>query len=366
MLNPFRSLGGRFLFAGLATLVWLLLPSPNALAQGCVASREAVCVTDSHAGNSVWASGSSAGESWLSPRRFQIDIDYRYFHSHRHFVGDVEQVQRATQRSEVNNIVHIIGVSATYEVNPRFSLSFNAPIYFSQRYGQSTPDNRTHAYGLGDVTLVGRTWLFRNPSEARQNIAVGFGIKLPTGAYDVTNTTTSASGVTVTRAVDQSIQLGDGGFGMVADFQAYKAVKRVTLYASGSYLSNPRNTNGVKTGRSRPSEAIMSVADQYAYRGGAVLPFPKLNTLVWSLGIRGEGVPSKDLIGDSQGFRRPGYIISVDPGFIYTKGKNRWTFNVPVPFIRNRTRSYSDLLVNGHGDAAFADYTILVGYSRHF
>src|ERR1700760_905474 len=153
---------------------------------------------------------------------------------------------------------------------------------------------------------------------------------------------------------------------MVADFQAYKAVKRVTLYASGSYLSNPRETNGVPTGRSRPSEAIMSLADQYAYRGGAVMPFPKTNSLVWSFGIRGEGVPSKDLIGGSEGFRRPGYIISVDPGLIYTKGKNRWTFNLPVPFIRNRTRSVPDLWDNAHGDAAFADYTILVGYTRHF
>jgi hypothetical protein len=366
MLRPFCSQKGRLLFAGLAMLVGLFFPSQNALAQGCVASREGVCVTDSHVGNSVWATGSSKGESWLSPRRWQVDVDYRYFHSHRHFVGPEEQKQRAANRSEVNNIVHVINVAATYEVNSRFSLSMSAPLYFSQRYGQSTPDLRTHAYGLGDITLTGRTWLFHNPSESRQNIAVGFGIKLPTGAYDVTNTTTSASGARVTRAVDQSIQPGDGGYGLVADFQAYKAVKRVTLYASGSYLSNPRGTNGVKTGRSRPSEAIMSVADQYAYRAGAVLPFPKLNTLVWSLGIRGEGVPSKDLIGESEGFRRPGYILSVDPGMIYSKGKNRWTLNAPIPFRRDRTRSFSDLLVNGHGDAAFADYTIMVGYSRRF
>ena len=366
MLNLFRCRIGKLFFTTAAMLAWLWVAGPAARAQGCVASREGTCVTGSHEMNSVWMSGNSKGESWLSPRRWTVEVDYRYFHSHRHFVGDVEQTQRATQRTEVNNIVHIMNIAATYEVNPRFSLTLSAPFYFSQRYGQSTPDNRTHAYGLGDMTLVGRTWLFRNPSESRQNIAVGFGIKLPTGAYGVTNTTTGANGVAVTRAVDQSIQPGDGGWGMVADFEAYKAVKRVTLYASGSYLSNPRGTNGVKTGRSRPSEAIMSVADQYAYRSGLVAPFPKVNTLVWSLGIRGEGVPSRDLIGDSDGFRRPGYILSVDPGFIYTKGKNRWTVNAPIPFRRVRTRSVPDILDNRHGDAAFADYTILVGYSRRF
>jgi hypothetical protein len=364
MSGPFRYQVNRLLLVSVATLVWLVLPSQKALAQGCVASREGVCVTDSHATVGPF-SMSSKGESWLSPRRFQLDVDYRYYHSHRHFVGDVEQTQRAEQRTEVNNIVHIMNLAATYEVNSQFSLTLNAPIYFARRFSQRTPDQVTHGYGLGDISLVGHTWLFHNPSESRQNISVGFGIKLPTGAYGATDTVITPTGPS-TRVIDQSIQPGDGGYGMVADLQAYKAIKRVTLYASGSYLSNPRNTNGVKTGRSRPLEAIMSVADQYAYRAGAVLPFPKMSTLVWSLGIRGEGVPSRDLIGDSDGFRRPGYILSVDPGFIYTKGKNRWTINGPIPFRRVRTRSVPDIQGNAHGDAAFADYTIMVGYSRRF
>jgi hypothetical protein len=365
MLRPFRFEVGRLLFSGLAIFAWLFFNNQNVLAQGCVASREGVCITDSHAGGNVWMAGQSKGESWLSPRRWEIEVDYRYFHSHRHFVGDVEQTQRATQRTEVNNIVHVLNVTASYEVNQRFSLSLNAPILFSRRFSERTPDQISHAYGLGDITLMGRTWLLRNPSESRQNIAVGFGIKLPTGAYGATDTVNTPAGP-VTRVVDQSIQPGDGGYGVVADVQAYKAIRRVTLYASGSYLANPRNTNAVKTGRGRASEAIMSVADQYAYRAGAVVSFPKLNMLVWSLGIRGEGVPSRDLIGDADGFRRPGYILSVDPGLIFTKGKNRWTLNAPISFRRVRTRSVPDINDNAHGDAAFADYTVLIGYSRRF
>src|SRR5262245_37624416 len=108
MLRLLCRQGGGLLFIGVAILVWILLPGQKALAQGCVASRQGVCVMDSHAGYNTWDSSSSAGESWLSPRRFQVDVDYRYFHSHRHFVGDVEQVQRAEQKTEVNNIVHIM------------------------------------------------------------------------------------------------------------------------------------------------------------------------------------------------------------------------------------------------------------------
>ena len=281
MLRQFCYQIGRLLFIGVAIFVWLCFLNQNAPAQGCVASRQSVCITDSHTSGSAWMAGYSRGESWLSPRRWEIEVDYRYFHSHRHFVGDEEQKHRETEQTEVNNMVHILNVSATYEVNPRFTLSLNTPILLSRRYSERAPDIVTHAYGLGDITLVGRTWLLPNPSDSRQNIAVGLGIKLPTGPYDVTDTVNTPLGP-VTRVVDQSIQPGDGGYGFVAEFQAYKAVKRVTLYSSGSYLANPRGTNGVKTGRSRPSEDIMSVADQYVYRAGAVMPFPNLNTLVGS------------------------------------------------------------------------------------
>jgi len=223
----------------------------------------------------------------------------------------------------------------------------------------------TSANGIGDISLVGRVWLLRPPSESRQNVSFGFGLKLPTGNKGATDTVNTATGP-VTRVVDQSIQPGDGGYGLVLDFQGYKAIKSTTLYASGVYLVNPKNTNGVPTGRSRPSEAIMSVADQYSYRAGAILPFPKVHSLVWSMGIRGEGVASKDLIGKSDGFRRPGYSIDVEPGLIYMKGKSTWSFSVPVPFVRARTRSVPDIRENRHGDAAFADYVLLVGYSRRF
>jgi hypothetical protein len=309
--------------------------------------------------------GASQKSSWLSPERWQISIGYRWQHSHRHFVGTEEQHERAERRTEVNNKIHVIDVAGTYEVTPRFSLSFSVPMLFAERFGQSTPENATHSRGVGDISVVGRMWLMRPPSEARQNVSFGLGVKFPTGRSNVTDIVQTAQGP-VRRNVDQSIQPGDGGYGMVLDFQAYKAIKSTRLYASGVYLINPRRTNGVLTGRSRASEAVMSVADQYLYRAGAVFPFPKVRSLAWSMSIRGEGVPSTDLIGKSDGFRRPGYAISVEPGLIFSRGRDSYSFSVPVAVRRNRTRSVPDILENRHGDAAFADYIILAGYSRRF
>lgn len=66
----------------------------------------------------------------------------------------------------------------------------------------------------------------------------------------------------------------------------------------------------------------MSVADQYLFRVGAAFPVPRVSGLTFGIGLRGEGVPATDLIGKSDGFRRPGYAISVEPGIIYSKGKD--------------------------------------------
>ena len=355
-----RSPSARFVFAGFAAFVCVFFMSSYAQAQGCVNARQCTQMIDPLTISRMDQSGGSAGESWLSPRRFEVSVDYRYLHSHRHFVGTDEQEQRAVARSEVNNIIHLFNVAVNYEVSPRISVSATVPLFFAERYGQSTPQNAVHASGIGDISIVGRVWLMRPPVESRQNVSFGVGVKLPTGNKGATDTVNG-----VTRIVDQSVQPGDGGYGLVLDFQGFKAVKSTVLFASGLYLVNPMVTNGVPTGR-RPTEAIMSVADQYVYRAGALFPFPKTRNITWSMGIRGEGVPSTDLIGSSRGFRRPGYSIDVEPGINITQGKNRWSFSVPVAVRRNRTRSVPDIIDNRHGDAAFADYVILTSFSRHF
>jgi hypothetical protein len=77
-------------------------------------------------------------------------------------------------------------------------------------------------------------------------------------------------------------------------------------------------------------------------------------------------VPSLDVLGKSEGFRRPGYIISVEPGISYMNKKNTFALNLPIATTRNRTRSYSDLKYGGQGDAAFADYFLSATYSHRF
>jgi hypothetical protein len=138
-------------------------------------------------------------------------------------------------------------------------------------------------------------------------------------------------------------------------------------------MSNPKEVNGTRTYRETLSpvlanEAIMSVTDQYMARAG-------LNWNVspkgWNLfcGPRIEGIPVRDLVGGSAGFRRPGYVLSVEPGLDWMYGRHDFNVSVPVAVQRNRTQSVTDQENSEttgtyrHGDAAFADWLLNITWS---
>jgi len=74
-------------------------------------------------------------------------------------------------------------------------------------------------------------------------------------------------------------------------------------------------------------------------------------------------------IGGNEGFRRPGEILTVEPGITYMFSKLNLFLTVPTAIMRNRTQSYPDQIrssltgTNYKGDAAFADYSINIGFS---
>jgi hypothetical protein len=226
--------------------------------------------------------------------------------------------------------------------------------------------------GLSDVTVVARRLMWEPTGERRGNLTLGLGVKLPTGANNVVDTRereVDGERVFSVETVDQSVQPGDGGFGLIVDFSAYRLLSshnNLAFYASGAYLINPEGQSGVRTYRSRPGEGIMSIADQYVLRTGIVASPKSWNRFSVGLGGRIEGVPVHDLFGSSEGFRRPGYAMSVEPSLSWSRGPHTVSLAVPIAVERNRQRSVPDLANGTHGDAAFADWVLLTGYSRRF
>jgi hypothetical protein len=297
----------------------------------------------------------------------EVTVAYRYQSSFRHFIGTVEQKQRELDGTQIVNNYHLFDVGVLYPLTRRTALTGSLPILLAERNQLYAPRGIYNVNAIGDMTLGARTWVFRPPTESGANMSLGFSLKFPIGKYNATGLATSSTGQPVLATADQSIQAGDGGFGFVLETQAYQPIfGRSMLYFSGTYLFNPRNTNGVSTFRRRRYEEVMSVADQYLFRGGISHPIPKARGLVASFGGRIEGVPVRDAFGRSDGFRRPGYAIAMDPALIYMPGRNLFSVSIPWAVERNRRRSTTDIMNGTHGDAAFADYALLISYTRRF
>lgn len=328
-------------------------------------------------------SSKSKDEGPLSADHWSVSVGYRYQHSFRHFVGTTEQVQRETQHTQVVNYINLFDVSLNYNFSPRWSMSLSMPIMNATRtydhqlfqtllHIPGAPDQVSHSNGIGDIGVSAQFWLLRPPPEKGHNIAFSFGATFPSGSSDVRDTVNTVNGPQRV-FVDQSIQLGSGGYGITLGTEAYQRVGSFVLFGSGTYLLTPQQEDGTPnaslagvTLKPNPLTAFMSIPDQYLVDGGISHGVPKVRGLAAKFGMRYEGVKVRDILGGSLGFRRPGYALSVEPGAQYEHGKTTWSVNVPVAVQRNRKRSVPDLMQSTAGDAAFADYLILVGFSRSF
>jgi hypothetical protein len=306
---------------------------------------------------------------------WSASIGWRYQKSDRHFVGSEYQEERDEQGSQVINHVNLADLSLRYQATRRVEISAGVP-YFMATRSQSLRQNgvqleryQTAARGIGDVIVSTRRWMFDPDTHPRGNLQLGVGVKIPTGANNETDTFRVLSGTTITnviRTVDQSIQPGDGGFGVLVDLSTFKALSKLSVYAGAAYLSTPEEKSNVQTYRTARGEEVMSIADQFLLRGGVGFAIPKTKIASASAGMRVEGVPSRDIIGGDNGFRRPGVAVSLEPSVTIGKGKNSFTLGVPVALYRNRFISVPDAARGAHGDAAFADWLLLSGYTRKF
>jgi hypothetical protein len=345
----------------------------NSNAQGCVAikSNGGYCSMANH-------NDSTAGKKkdWL------LSINNRYFKSYKHFVGTQEQKQRVVEGTEVINHANTTDFNVTKNLKNNWGVSVDVPVIANTRSSLYEHGGKgrhsTKSFGLGDVRVAAYKWLIDQVRMTKGNVQIGMGIKLPTGDYKCQDNFFVNDSTQILGPVDQSIQLGDGGLGFTAEVNAYyNVVKHLKAYANFYYLLNPREQNGTSTARGgTPSAAtvrygshVMSVPDQYMIRAGFDY---EIKQLTISAGVRDECLPVHDLIGGSNGFRRPGYIISFEPGLTYEFKKFSAYAYVPVAVKRSRTQSVPDKIRTGitgvyaQGDAAFADYAINVGLNFKF
>ena len=335
-------------------------------AQGCVAIK----------GIGGICNRPAEGGSWY------LDLNNRYFKSYKHFVGKEEQHEREEKGNNVINHSFETDITVTRIFNSRWSMGMTLPILAFTRSSWYEHDGQTRhsteSFGIGDIRFAAYRWMFDPKTSHKGNLQLGLGLKLPTGNYSYMDYFYKKADSSILGPVDQSIQPGDGGTGVTFEINGfYNFNHRLGAYGSFFYLSNPREVNGTSTARGGTPNAtakkyntdIMSVPDLFMTRAGLTYMAQKLS---FSGGFRIEGLPSSDLIGGDRGFRRPGYIISAEPGITYMGKRTSVNLFVPFALSRNRTQSNADKRqtadtgVHRQGDAAFADYLINLGITIHF
>ncbi len=332
--------------AGLTCLLGLLSLPSSLFGQGCVIARGGggAMITD--------------GGGYLEPKEWNVNVAFRWFKSDRHFIGDVEQKHRKANGTQVINNSRFYDVSATYAWSKRLNTTLTVPYVTHNRSslyehrGNNGPRGATQSDGFGDLRLSASYWAFDpNSDHLKGNLAIGFGVKLPTGDYKDRDIFNRPAGPTV-RFVDSSIQPADGGLGFTIELQGFRhLVGNLSTYGNMFYLFNPEG---------RIEATGFSIPDAYMARGGFDYRINAVRGLTVSLGGRVEGVPSHDAFGSSIGSRRPGFSVAVEPGVTFNKGRFTGTVTVPVAVHHRRITTFG---AARPGDAAFADYSINTSFS---
>lgn len=343
-----------------AVVVMLAMSTRRAFAQGCEPIRFLVPITLG-----------GEGQSYQPGHEWRVTLSYRRLVSDEWFIGTQRSDALAPGGSSPVFRIHTGLVDVAYAVNDRMRVRLSVP-YSHGTFSRTWADGKPHtqaASGIGDVSLQGEAWLLAPRTHARGNIAIGLGVKAPTGSHTKSSQFYLGSGP-VDFPADQTIQPGDGGWAILTQAQAFRQVTEGTsLYAFGSYMVSPKARTSIR-GAPAPapnSSLYWSVPDVYSLRSGAAFEVPGDLGVTASLGLRLDGIPLRDLVGggDEATIKRTSRITFVEPGVSYARSRGTFTVSVPWRMHVNRTKSLAEQLPGALPNAGgFARFLVFASYSH--
>lgn len=286
-------------------------------------------------------SGADGPASFLAPGQWQLSTTFLHWYSDKHYVGT--QPNFGINGKGPFNTMDQFNVSASYGLTPRWELSVDLPILF-HGYNLIRPlagVSRTPVpvqagvNGIGDITVSAGYWLFPvDASPSRGNLQLSLGLQIPSGNDAATF---GAYGRLI--PAEWSVQPGDGSWGIVPTVRGFLPLGRgYGLFGVATYLITPRDTTGTPAffpSLSNPHTSVVnSSADQFFAEGGLAAPSP-VPWLTPTLGYIVSGVPRRDLIGGSDGFRRPATLAYLAPGISLVLAGQSFSISLPMLAYEN-------------------------------
>jgi len=359
------------LLTALIALLGLLFLPVTGFGQGCMATRVSPPMI-----------GASGAERYMQEGETEMSFAFRTYKAHRHF-HDQNEENVPANAPKVERTIY--DASITRMLTSQISVTLSVPFQTGTFDRSPIPPytgSADKASGLGDMALTFRRWMFDPKTHTSYNLRLGVGLKFPTGKNDVqtdrrVNQAPPGSPPDLVwrrGPADIAIQPGDGGLGLILSLEGfYEISNKSLLYGEVTYLANPRGHSGVNNQWSGAGpyvpDPVTSVPDYFLSRAGIAFAEP----LGWKhgsvqFGLRIEGQPVHDLIGDDSGFRRPGYTLAFEPGLAYGIGKWSVFLSVPMTIYRVRWLSVDEQRAGRTSavSAAFADVNVLAGISHRW
>jgi hypothetical protein len=296
---------------------------------------------------------------------WQLGVTFRNVATNRFFVGTQEDESAAPMGQPLELRLNSLDVSLTYATGEEASVTLTVPVSYStdEHTNADTQRHRVSGAGVGDINLMVNLWLASPILHPNGNIALGFGLKAPTGRYHVTGTYYDSLGNPIQGPVTGSLQPGDGGWAVLLQGQAFQQLfPRGSAYFSGSYAISMREHTDVVWGGK-----LSAVPDVYSARLGLTYGLLSQPGLSFSLGGRIDGTPSGDLLGGKDSYyRSAGYTVYVEPGVWLQVGPSQFSLGVPVRVYHEYATVTNSKGESVPGRGGVNDYVIYAGYTWRF
>jgi hypothetical protein len=290
--------------------------------------------------------------------QWQVGLSYRHLSADEFFVGSSRADSMGPGKQAPEFKIHTFVADVGYAFNDQFRLRLAIPFSTGQlvtHTGANGSPVEQNATGIGDLSLMGEGWVLAPRTHQRGNIGFGLGFKAPTGSHTVKSNGNVA---------DQTVQPGDGGWGILLGSQAFHQITdRSNAYATGFYMVSPKAESDVKR-----AGVPWSVPDVYSARLGASYDVQQDWGLALSLGARLDGIPVHDLLGggDATTVKRTSQMLYADPGLSVGRAKGTFTLSVPVRMWVNREKSELEQSGTGVNGGGFANYLVFASYAHRF
>ena len=166
---------------------------------------------------------------------------------------------------------------------------------------------------------------------------MGLGFKAPTGEHNEYDVYNDNNGLNPTsKPIDQSIEPGDGGWGALLEVQGFTQVSRPFVFGSDQLPaeSEGHQQRTVRASRRSVSAGLQLRAGSVRRARGRRRPGVEEHRRFARVSRRG---PSRyDVVGRSDGFRRPGQDMYLEPGITFTTGRSTLQLNLPHGVYRYR------------------------------